>query len=143
MLFALTLAVSARSVVFTTSTNRKIYYLLGGEVNPVMKFVDGKLVVNADQYEFSKIKNFYISETDDPTGIESTLASKPSFSYKSNQIVIETANADAVKVYSTSGAVVDATVNVIDGFVTIDLSSLPKGIYMVSVDGESFKVMKK
>ena len=55
---------SAKSVVFTLSNNTKVYYLLGGEKNPVMKFVDGKLVVNTDTYEFSKIKNFVISEED-------------------------------------------------------------------------------
>ena len=54
----------AKSVVFTLVDGTKVYYLLGGEANPKLRFVEGKMTVDADVYEFSDIKNFYISEED-------------------------------------------------------------------------------
>ena len=52
---------SARSIVLTLKDGTHVYYLLGGESRPVLKFVDGNIVVNTDRYEFGDIKNFYIS----------------------------------------------------------------------------------
>ena len=64
------LGVSAKSVVFTMNDGTKVYYLLSTGVNPILRFKEGRMVVNEDAYEFSDIKNFYISETDDPNAID-------------------------------------------------------------------------
>ena len=56
------LGVSAKSVVFTMNDGTKVYYLLSTGVNPILRFKEGRMVVNEDAYEFSDIKNFYISE---------------------------------------------------------------------------------
>ena len=58
-----------KSLVLTLANNTLVYYVLGGDKNPMMRFADGKVCVNSDEYAFSNIKNFYISETDDPGGI--------------------------------------------------------------------------
>ena len=50
LFFLACMTATAKSVVFTLSNGTKIYYLLGGETNPVMRFVDGKITVNADSY---------------------------------------------------------------------------------------------
>lgn len=131
---------SAKSVVFTLSNNTKVYYLLGGEKNPVMKFVDGKLVVNTDTYEFSKIKNFVISEEDDPTVIKAV--AKASGTFDGKVLVVE-AEAKDVKVFDMSGAEVDAQVDANGGLTTVNLSNNKKGVYVVRVGQTSFKVMKK
>ena len=47
----------AKSVVFTLVDGTKVYYLLGGETNPKLRFVEGKMTVDADVYEFSDIKS--------------------------------------------------------------------------------------
>lgn len=143
ILFMLVASVGAmaKSVVFTLSDGTLVYYLLGGETNPIMRFVDGKIVVNADEYELTGIKNFYISATDDPNGIEQTAAEK-NFSFKENRFVVK-ASAENVAVYSVSGAKVDAAVESAEGFVTIDLSSADKGTYVIKVGNSSVKVMKK
>ena len=53
------LPAGAKSVVFTLNDGTLVYYLLGGEVAPVMRFGDeGTLTINADSYEVSGIKNF-------------------------------------------------------------------------------------
>lgn len=133
---------SAKSVVFTLTDGTLVYYLLGGEVNPVMKFVDGKVVVNTDTYEFSKIKNFYISNEDDPNAIENVLASSD-VKYDGNSLVIGAPSAKAVKVYAVNGAEVKAPVNRLEGYAVVDMSGLQKGTYIISVGSGSVKVQKK
>ena len=49
----------AKSLVLTLSDGTLVYYLLGGETDPRMRFVEGKIEVNTDVYEISGIKNFY------------------------------------------------------------------------------------
>ena len=144
-LFVLCLAVNfaaAKSVVFTLSDGTLVYYLLGGETNPVLRFVDGKMTVEADTYEVSNIKNFYISETDDPNGIEATLASQ-GISYKANTVIVGSANVKAVKVFSLGGTAVEADIQQQGDAVSVSLEGLDKGAYIVNVGGTSFKVFKK
>lgn len=140
VLLASACMVSARSLVLTLSNNTKVYYLLGGEVNPVMRFVDGKMTVNTDTYAFSNIKNFFISEEDDPTAIEEV---KPVASrFDGNTLVVE-GEAKAVKVYGTDGKRVDAPVVQLDGHVSVDMSGLRKGTYIINIGKDSVKVQKK
>lgn len=141
MIMLLSASAMAKSVVFTLSDGTLVYYLLGGEKNPVMKFVDGKVTVNTDSYELTKIKNFYISDTDDPNGIEQTLAEQ-NVSFSANQFVVK-ADAKSVKVFNLSGTQANASITSAEGFVTIDLSELVKGTYIINVGTASFKVMKK
>lgn len=131
----------AKSVVFTLSNGTLVYYLLGGDTNPMMRFIDGKIVVNADEYELTDIKNFYISATDDPNGIEETLAEQK-ISFSSNRFMVKAASGK-VEVHAISGAKVDAPVVNTNGYVSVDLSGLSNGAYVISVDNSSFKVMKK
>ncbi len=131
---------SAKSVVFTLSDNSKVYYLLGGEKNPVMKFVDGNLVVNTDTYEISNIKNFVISDEDDPTVIKAIAKAANSFDGKS---LIVGAEAKDVKVFDASGVEVEASIVAGEGTTTVNLSNNKKGVYVVRVGNTSFKVMKK
>lgn len=133
--------VSAKSVVFTLSNGTLVYYLLGGDTNPVMKFVDGKVVVNADTYEISGIKNFYISETDDPTMI-STVTARNTVSYNGNTFVVK-GKTSQVKVFSVNGTEAETPVTENDDNTYINMGSLQKGTYVVKVGETSFKVMKK
>lgn len=131
----------AKSVVFTLSNGTLVYYLLGGETNPMMRFVDGKIVVNADEYELTDIKNFYISATDDPNGIEETLAEQK-ISFSSNRFMVK-ATSGNVAVHTIGGAKVDAPVENANGYVSVNLSGLANGAYVITVGNSSFKVMKK
>lgn len=141
-LFAVVAVASAKSVVFTMSNGIKVYYLLGGDENPVMKFEGDNVIVNTDTYQISKIKNFYISATDDPTAV-TQLAAKQDASFTSNVFVLKTPNANAVKVFGVNGAEVEVPVNQTDGFVSVDMNGLKQGNYIIKVGNASFKVMKK
>ena len=134
-------ALMAKSLVLTLTDGTLVYYLLGGEVNPVMHLVDGGVMVNADSYSFSDLKDFRISLTDDPSGIEHML-SDARVSYSHNVLAIPSVGPEAVQVYSIDGAQVHPTVHVEAGFLFVDLGRLPQGVYVVNVAGTSLKVMK-
>lgn len=143
-LMTMFMSASAKSVVFTLQDGTLVYYLLGGETNPMMRFVDGKVTVNADTYEISDIKNFYISAEDDPniTSIENVF-SQNAKQFNGNVFVLKTTDAKAVKVYSANGAQVEAPVNQASGYLSVDLNTLQKGTYIIKVGESSFKVLKK
>lgn len=141
MLLICTMGATAKSVVFTLKNGTLVYYLLGGETSPMMRFVDGKVTVNTDLYELSDIKNFYISATDDPSGIEQKLTAEK-VSYSANRFVAKT-DAKSVNVYTLGGTKVAATIEEAGGYITIDLSALRPGAYVISIGESAFKVMKK
>ncbi|MBQ6965725.1 MAG: hypothetical protein IJP82_08585 [Bacteroidaceae bacterium] len=134
--------VMAKSVVFTLSDGTKVYYLLGGETSPMLRFVDGKLTVDADEYELSNIKNFYISEEDDPNGIEEVLTQQ-NIRFSANTVVINSPTVKTVKVYTVGGAEVDADVQKSGDVISVNLNGLAKGFYVISTGKASLKVMKK
>lgn len=131
------LQVQAKSLVLTLVDGTSLYYLLGGETNPVMRFSeDSGFSVNADNYEFSGVKNFYISTTD-ASCISKTKISKTSF--HSGFLSI---NAASVAVFTLDGKNVDVISEKSGDMITIDMSSLPKGIYVIKAGKSSFKVCK-
>lgn len=132
----------AKSVVFTLTDGTRVYYLLGGEESPVMKFVDGKMTVNSDTYEFSGIKSFCISDEDDPNLTNVANVVKASARFDGNTLFVAQENAN-VKVYDASGKAVSATISSSAGYTSVDLSSMPKGIYLINIGENSVKVVKK
>lgn len=133
---------SARSIVFTLSDDTKVYYLLSSEVNPVLRFKEGKMVVNEDVYEFSDIKNFYISEEDDPNAIEPVL-SKLNMTFKENTVIIRSETVKTVRVYTLNGVEVKAPVEKTDDVISVNLNGLEKGTYLINTGNSSLKVLKK
>lgn len=134
-------ALTAKSLVMTLTDGTLVYYLLGGDVNPMLRFVDDGVTVNTDAYSFSNLKNFYISQTDDPNGIEHKLAdAKVSFSH--HVLAIPSVDAGSVRVYSVDGTRVHPVVRSEAGFLFVDLNHLPQGIYAVKVGDTSLKVVK-
>ena len=132
----------AKSVVFTLTDGTKVYYLLGGETNPKLRFQEGKMLVEADTYEFSNIKNFYISSEDDPNAIENVL-SKQNVRVGGNMVVINSSSVKNVDVFAANGAKVSADIQRDGDVITVNLNGLPKGMYVVSVGQSSLKVMKR
>ena len=132
----------AKSLVLTLSDGTNVYYLLGGETNPRMRFVEGKMVVDADTYEFSDIKNFSISNEDDPVGIDGLQAETGSH-FSGSTFVIGAEAVKTVKVYAANGTEVKVNVTEANGVVSVGLDGLKRGVYVVSTGKASFKVMKK
>lgn len=133
-------AAYAKSLVLTLSDGTLVYYLLGGDTNPKLQFVEGGFMLNADNYGFANVKNFYISATDDPSGIENVLA-EGGVEMHDNLLVIPMAT--TVQVFSAAGKRVEAKVTCLSGYMTVDLAALPQGAYIVKLGAASVKVMKK
>lgn len=132
----------SKSLVLTLKDGTPVYYLLGGEVNPMLRFVDGGFTICADMYEFAGIQNFYISETDDPSAIDRVVA-EGEVEFRGGILVLDTNRGSQVNVYSSEGTQIDVVVQDIGNQVRIDLSTLPKGVYVIRYGELSMKVMKK
>lgn len=133
-------ATFAKSLVLTLGDGTLVYYLLGGETNPKLHFTDGGFVINADNYEFGNVKNFYISATDDPSGIE-RLLTEEAVEMHDNLLVIPAAA--TVQVFTATGKRVEVKVTNLSDYTTVDLTALPQGAYIVKMGDTSVKVMKK
>ena len=135
--FAVTLAnvfientVVAKSLLITLKDGTQVYYLLGGERNPVMQFPNEKTVsINDDRYTITEVSRFEISKTDDPTGIE-----KHSL-YVEGDRQIEIYTLDGKKVYSKTSSA--------DGFSVLSTANLPTGTYVVKIGNQTLKISKK
>lgn len=133
---------SAKSVVFTLTDDTKVYYLLSSAANPMLRFKDGKMTVENEVYEFSMVKNFYISDEDDPNAIEQVL-SKQNMTFKSNTVLIRSDAVKTLKVYTLDGVEVKVQVQKTDDVTSVDLNGLEKGVYLISTGNTSMKVWKK
>lgn len=142
MLFASVTIADAKSIVFTLKFGQQVYYLLGGETNPVMRFVDGKIVMNDDTYEFSGIKNFRYSATDDPSAIE-TVSVAERMKLKGNILVARCGAKETVRVRDLSGKEVVTAVSRDGESTVVNLNPLPSGTYVISIGNSSIKVMKR
>lgn len=133
---------SAKSLVITLNDGTLVYYLLGDETNPMLRFTDGGFTIRADQYEFAGICNFYISSADDPNVIES-LSCDDKVNFHDNMLVLKDVNVDQLKIYSENGTKCDADIRIMGNVWVIDMNSLPIGIYIINNGNISFKVAKK
>ena len=136
-----TTSLSAKSLVLTLKDNTIVYYQLGGESNPMLRFVDGNIVVNTDWYEFGNIKNFYISDTDDPSGIEHSMDSH--IQYDHDLIIIDTNKSLPVNVYTSDGHKAEVYSQKVNDKTLINLSPLSRGAYIVNIGESSLKILKK
>ena len=133
---------SAKSLVLTLKNDTRVYYLLGGETNPKMRFINGDIIVNADRYEFSNIKNFYISETDDPSGIEQTTQGAAAKFYN-NSVIFEADKPLSVRVYSSDGREVRVRPIQMEGQTIVNLHTLPQGAYIITTGDATLKIVKR
>lgn len=141
LFFAAATHLPAKSLVLTLKNGKLVYYLLGQDVNPMLRFVDGDIVVNTDKYEFSNVKNFYISATDDPSGIEQTIAQH--IQHGHNMLILDTESPLPIHVYTLEGQQMQAYTQQSDGKTIINLNPLPQGTYIVTIGESSLKILKK
>lgn len=133
---------TAKSLVFTLNDGTKVYYQLSSEVNPIMRFKEGKLLVNDDVYEFDGIKNFYLSDEDAPNAIEN-VQSKPNVAFKANTVLIPADAVKVLKVFTVDGVEVKTVIQNEGDVFSVDLNGLAKGVYVISTGKSSLKVIKK
>ena len=93
-------------------------------------------------HQFSDIKNFYLSDEDDPNAIEHLL-SKQSVTFRANTVVLPSDAVKTLKVYTLDGVEVKVQVQKTDDVISVDLNGLEKGTYLISTGNSSLKVWKK
>lgn len=136
-------AISAKCVIITLKGGMLMYYQLGGEKNPVMTFPDGKVAMNDDVFEISDIKSFVISPEDVPEEVALKELENPQMRFVGGILTTKAGEGNEVKVYTLSGTEVKAEKSEADGLVSVNLSKLQRGTYIVKIGKESFKVNKK
>lgn len=142
LMLVASIGATAKSLVFTLNDGTKVYYQLSSEVNPVMRFKEGKLLVNDDVYEFDGIKNFYLSDEDAPNAIEN-VQSKPNVTFKANTVLIPADAVKVLKVFTVDGVEVKTVIQNEGDVFSVDLNGLAKGVYVISTGKSSLKVIKK
>ena len=142
LMLVASIGATAKSLVFTLNDGTKVYYQLSSEVNPIMRFKEGKLLVNDDVYEFDGIKNFYLSDEDAPNAIENG-QSKPNVAFKANTVLIPADAVKVLKVFTVDGVEVKTVIQNEGDVFSVDLNGLAKGVYVISTGKSSLKVIKK
>ena len=142
LMLVASIGATAKSLVFTLNDGTKVYYQLSSEVNPIMRFKEGKLLVNDDVYEFDGIKNFYLSDEDAPNAIEN-VQSKPNVTFKANTVLIPADAVKVFKVFTVDGVEVKTVIQNEGDVFSVDLNGLAKGVYVISTGKSSLKVIKK
>lgn len=129
---------SARSLVLVLNDSTKIYFLLNDK--PVLRMEKGKVLIDTQTFSFEDVDRFYISQTDDPSGIEAVMAEKQ-LKFEGNSLVVE--GDKVVEIYAVNGVKMKAKVSKAAGMTTVDTGNLAKGTYVVKVGKASFKFVKK
>ena len=129
---------SARSLVLVLNDSTKIYFLLNDK--PVLRMEKGKVLIDTQTFSFEEVDRFYISQTDDPSGIEAVMAEKQ-LKFEGNSLVVE--GDKVVEIYAVNGVKMKAKVSKAAGMTTVDTGNLAKGTYVVKVGKVSFKFVKK
>lgn len=142
LMLVASIGATAKSLVFTLNDGTKVHYQLSSEVNPIMRFKEGKLLVNDDVYEFDGIKNFYLSDEDAPNAIEN-VQSKPNVTFKANTVLIPADAVKVLKVFTVDGVEVKTVIQNEGDVFSVDLNGLAKGVYVISTGKSSLKVTKK
>lgn len=131
----LTASAMAKSLVLTLNDSKstKVYYKLGGDVNPRMVLgEDGTFSVNGKEYTFKGVKNFFISN-EDYTGQTNTIDAIVAIDEDGSG-----RTTGVVRVYNLDGRLVQTRE---DG--TFDLNPLPRGTYVINNGVSTIKVMKR
>ena len=132
------LTVEARSLVVVLTDSTKIYFLLDDK--PVLR-LDGDMVwIDTQSFSIDHVDRFYISQTDDPSGIEAVMAERK---MQMNGSTLVIAGEEEVTLYAVNGTKVKARVSKSSGMTSVDTSELPKGPYVVRMGKASFKFIKK
>ena len=139
MVFFASASIQARSIVVVLADGTEIYYLVDN--SPVMKWNDGVITVSTDNYELEGISRFYVSETDDPTAIE-TLMDRQGIEYTANSIVV-LAQDKPVSLFTVDGKAIELRQSTSGAYVSVDTSTLEKGVYIVRIGNQTIKFQKR
>ena len=146
ILFSLPMYADHHLVIETNNSKKHSYSL---EDNPVISFDSNRLIIKTEKielsYQISDIVKYYFVEEDD-TSISSINGDVNNihFNYTNTDfLLIEgIASEDNVNVYEINGRTCHVDIVRNSNSITIELKTLPKGIYLVKVNNHSFKLIR-
>lgn len=125
VLLSLCLGTQARSLVIELGSGDNIYYLLDDGSTPQASISNGSLTIDGDTYAFEEVERFYISESNQGTGIGSLTVTA----------------ASGLKVFTLDGRQVPLTAAGSPS--AVDTTQLPPGTYILQVNGKTVKFQKR
>ena len=134
------LSMSAKSLVLTLADGTEVYFLLGGEKDPVMKISKETVTVDTKSFTFTDVVKFHISQTDDPNAIQKITAGSTRFD---GTTLFVSSTDKSVQVYTVDGKKVNVKSSQSDGMTMIPVANLESGIYVLRVGNQSMKFIKK
>lgn len=145
-LLCMTVFANAGVEYMTVEQNNGAKYSFLLNDNPVVTYEDGYLVVNGDastSYAIDGVRNFHFT-MENETGVETQIVDIMRIvNVDESTVAVENAPAGAnVVLVSTGGATVATTTASESGYATIGLPSA-KGVYVLTVGRQSFKVIRK
>lgn len=142
--FTAVVAKSTMHLAVCTKDGSKVLYAL--EEKPKITFTDTELVITTKSVEIAYAlsdMNLLTYENGETTGI-TNLHDNASFKLDGNAIVFSKLKAkDIVSLYSINGALVFKKTVTVDGEYAVSLNDIETGVYVVSVNGLTYKFMKK
>lgn len=147
MAFALiAIGANAETIKYMTVEQKsgdKFDFLLAD--NPFITFNNGNLVVNGNQptsFDISDVKNYHFTEKEVATSSNKLQATTVSIEVEDNSLLIKNAAAGTkVDLVNTSGVVLQTSTIDSHGSVIINLP-VKRGIYIITIGRESFKVVR-
>ena len=134
------LHIEAKSLVLVLTDGTLVYYLLGEGKDPVMTYSKETITVNTDQFTFDGVERFYISTTDDPSGVDDVKLAETKFD---GQTLVVGTTKQAVRIYRIDGTEVKVKPVVGESRTVVSVADLERGNYVVKVGEQSFKIQKK
>lgn len=129
-----------KTLMITFSDNTTQTFVLSAL--PQISMANDKMTITTAsataEYDLYKVKTFTFGTS---TGIQN-IGTDVSFSTQGDRIIVSGTDAQ-VRLFAIDGKAVSATPVRTDGHTVISLSELPKGIYIINVNGKSVKISKQ
>ena len=146
MIVAQTASATDKLLVIETADGSKTVFALSA--NPELTFSGQTMLLNvgaqSHSFEIADVAQYYFE--DDVTAIDKLGAVKLRLRHAgNNKIIVEGLSPTSdVRLYSVDGSQMPVITTVADGKAIISLSSLPKGIYIISANkNQNIKIYKK
>lgn len=112
---------------------------------PKITFEDGVMRVGTEDFLVSNVSKYLIG-TDDVLGIDGVKENKLHIDANNavnGKVSIDNYSGQLIKMYSSNGMEVACDVKVTSNNAIIDYSSLPAGVYILSIGKETIKIQKR
>ena len=136
---------ASTALIVHAKDGSKVSYILSER--PRVSFSEDSLIITSEatvvNYPLTDMWKFTFSEEDEDTGVNNIPADEASLSINSGVIVLSGCKEGSTARICTTGGTVVHNEKLSSDSWTYPLSLLPSGIYLVTINGTTFKIAKK